>query len=161
MLLKNSCVVIVGKTAIIEAKNFGLCLWATEKLRKSCEYIAFYQEKKIWGVYKIKTELIYNFENDTTPTPKELKEKCKLESGVFYEYEISDSLKRLKMSKVHEWKFEGSWKIIYFDRKENLLKLPIEHLEKGAFIQRPSYVLADSILNAKTTKDIKLLSSIL
>ena len=160
MVLENACVLIVGSTALEEAKNFGLCLWASEKLKKNCKYIAFYHEKKIWGMFKIKSSIIFNFEGDI-PSAKDLKEKGEVELGGLYEHEISDALKRLKNSRVHKWEFKYSWKIMYFDRNENLLKSKLEHLEPGAFIQRPSYVLANSILNAKTTKDIKFLSKII
>ena len=154
MMLNNSCLVIVGDTALEESRKYGLCLWKPEKLKHDTEYIAFYQKKNIWSMYKIITSFIYDFDG-SIPSAIDLKNKSDEVLGKLYETEIHDLLTSLKNSNIHKWQLKDKWKIIYFDKTANLLKKEIIHEEKSAFTQRPSYVFADSLLEANTTKDLK------
>lgn len=154
MTLNNSCLVIVGDIALEESRKYGLCLWKPQKIKHDTDHIAFYQKKEIWSMYKIVTSFVYDFDG-TVPSPEDLKSKSFDLLGKLNENEIHELLKRLKNSKIHDWELKNKWKVIFFDIKANLLKEKIIHNGKGAFIQRPSYVVADTVLKAQSTKDIK------
>lgn len=147
----NKCVLITGSTALKEAQKFGLCLWSSHKIQHPCDYISFYDDKKIWGIYRIDSSIIIDFKGDI-PTVEELK-KSYLEIGSLDAEELYSKLIKLKKSGLHEWDFSGTWKIISFNKDKNLIDFEIIHRKKGAFIQRPSYVWADSIINLNPDED--------
>jgi hypothetical protein len=147
----NKCVLVTGNIALTEGHKFGLYLCAADDIRYPCDYISFYYHKKIWGIYRIDSSIIIDFKGDI-PTIEELK-KSYLEIGSLDAEELYNKLKSLKSSGIHRWSFSSKWKIISFNKDKNLIDFEILHSKKGAFIQRQSYVWADSIINLNPDED--------
>ncbi len=152
---EERCVIVPGKTALEEANNYGLCLWSPDKIKKKCGYIAFYNDKKIHNLFKIKCSFIIKLTGSISGL-KYFEENAEIVSGK----EKSclpgavEALKKLEDSEFHKWEFRGQTIIYYFDNRNNLIKNPIEHKKKGPYIQRPSYKGYKDLENAKTTEDI-------
>jgi len=153
---KERCVIVPGETALEEAKKYGLSLWAPNKIKRKCGYIAFYDSKKIHNLFKIKCSFIIKLEGSISNL-KYFEENAEMVSGKGKSClpEAVNSLKKLEESTFHKWEFRGQTIIYYFDKTKNLIKNPIEHEKKGPYIQRPSYKQYKDLENAKTTEDIR------
>jgi len=150
---KERCVVIPGNIALVEANNYGLCLWSPDKIRKKCGYIAFYNDKKIHNLFKIKCSFIIKLEGFISEL-EYFKENAEILYGKDCLPETVNVLRKLEDSKFHKWEFRGQTIIYYFDKTKNLIKSPIIHKKKGPYIQRPSYKWYKDLENATTSEDI-------
>ena len=109
--------------------------------------------KKIQSLFPIKSSLIIEFEG-LIPSINDFKNNVEIIFGEEFLSDAYESLKILEASKMHKWGFHDQVIIYYFDKMDNLIKYPILHNDKGAYIQRPVYKWYDKLIKAKNTTEI-------